>query len=240
MTSLNYYHLATLPTLAEPGEPVEITGRELLCQLAEGGEDSQAGTLVKTILLSDDLIQRDCILSGQDITPQLSVLSMEQIEDQELLPDYLFCEPSDHKTIPSDLIWESYFRYADTVAQDLNSVFLATWVRYEVSLRNGMAEKRAQDLGLDPADYMVATELSTTDVSADTGRWTSGMSNDPLAGQKALDAARWEHLDETEPYYSFGDDEIGAYAARLVIAIRWARIDKSINTNIQEQNRTEQ
>jgi len=240
VASLNYYHLAYLPSLGEPGDPVEITGSELLLQLLDGGEKTAAGEITEAILISDDLLQRDSFIAGQIDEPRPSVLTVAQVQDEDPLPESLFAETAAQESRKVDSTWDLYFRYAHSTAERLNSRFLSAWIGYEVALRNAIAEKRAQDLGLDPGDYLVATDLASGDVSRDVADWIAATAQTPLAGQKSLDTARWRWLNETEPYYSFGDDEICAYAARFVVADRWARLNEAINKHNQEHNRTGQ
>jgi hypothetical protein len=45
-----------------------------------------------------------------------------------------------------------------------------------------------------------------------------------LEGQKVLDRARWAWLDEHDRWFTFEDDELAAYAARLLLVNRWHRI----------------
>ena len=46
----------------------------------------------------------------------------------------------------------------------------------------------------------------------------------PLAAQRVLDQARWRWIDTHEPYFTFQDDELAAYAARLLLVERWDRL----------------
>ena len=47
---------------------------------------------------------------------------------------------------------------------------------------------------------------------------------DPLAGLKVLDRVRWEWLDEHDGWFTFANDELAAYAARVMLLHRWHRI----------------
>jgi hypothetical protein len=139
-----------------------------------------------------------------------------------------------------DMTWEAYFRFADHAGQVLHSPFLREWVGYEVALRNGIAARRAQDLGLEGGSFALAPELARGDVIRDIAEWVTAASDNPLSGQRALDRARWRWLDENTGHYSFKDDEIAAYAARLVLARRWARINEVIESeNSPESDRKE-
>jgi hypothetical protein len=43
---------------------------------------------------------------------------------------------------------------------------------------------------------------------------------------KVLDQARWRWLNDNDAWYSFADDELAAYAARLMLLHRWDRLDQ--------------
>ncbi|MCJ7542993.1 MAG: hypothetical protein MUP47_00235, partial [Phycisphaerae bacterium] len=107
--------------------------------------------------------------------------------------------------------------------------FLAQWVGYEVALRNALAAARAQALGLEAADYLVATDLGQADgdLSAVVGEWAAAPN--PLAGLRVLDAARWDWLAWHDAWFSFQDDELIAYAAKLVLLDRWQRLTAESN-----------
>jgi hypothetical protein len=46
----------------------------------------------------------------------------------------------------------------------------------------------------------------------------------PLSGLKVLDRARWDWLSRNDRAYSFENDEIAAYAAKLMLLHRWRRL----------------
>ncbi|MGB2821431.1 MAG: hypothetical protein WBF17_10645, partial [Phycisphaerae bacterium] len=54
------------------------------------------------------------------------------------------------------------------------------------------------------------------------GEWSAA--RDPLAGLRVLDAARWRWLIEHDAWFTFADDELAAYAAKLMLLHRWKRI----------------
>ena len=110
------------------------------------------------------------------------------------------------------------------MARRHGSVFLADWVGYEVALRNALAAARAKRLGLDENDYLVATDLAATDEDFTTllSEWTAAST--PLAGLRVLIAARWAWLAEHDAWFSFSDDELAAYAAKLMLLHQWRRL----------------
>jgi hypothetical protein len=101
---------------------------------------------------------------------------------------------------------------------------LAAWVGFEVGLRNATAKARAEALELDPGNYMVTPELVDPEIRFDNilGDWIAA--SNPLDGFRVMDRARWNWLTENERWYSFSDDEVAAYTAKLMLLHRWHRI----------------
>ncbi len=154
-----YFLLTALPTLGEIGTAAPLTLGELSSFL---GDAEGPRLLVETIALADDLIQRQALLAGEIEQASPSVLSIAQISDEEPLPDYLCPADNQDQTrkIPADALWAVYYRHAASVAKELNSPLLRLWIGLDVTLRNALATARAKALGLEPSDYLVATELS--------------------------------------------------------------------------------
>ena len=103
---------------------------------------------------------------------------------------------------------------------------MASWVGYEVGLRNALVAARAEALDLDPASYRVAPELADPDMSLDETLKAWSAASNPLEALEVLDRARWSWLDEQGPWYSFGDDEVAVYTAKLMLLHRWRRISE--------------
>ena len=228
----NYYRISALPALGDLGAPPPMRPADLR-EHVRGAARPLA--LVDAILLGDDLLQREALLAGeiQEVSP--AVLSPAQVRSAEPLPAFLATEET--ARIPCDTVWAAYFRHAAAVAARCASVFLANWTAHEVALRNALAAARAAALGLDPQDYLVTPEKEKGpgpltalgvldpflfDFSDLIGEWASAP--DPLAGLKVLDRARWAWLLEHDAWFSFGDEELAAYAAKLMLLVRWHRI----------------
>ena len=124
----------------------------------------------------------------------------------------------------ADRLWDVYFHYVAGLARRLQSRFLTAWVGYEVTLRNSLAAARAKRLGLEEADYLVAKDLvlEGEDLAGVVTEWASSAT--PLAGQQVLLRARWAWLAENDAWFSFRDDELAVYAARLMLLHQWDRL----------------
>ncbi len=216
----NYYLLAALPSQDELDSVPETTIREVL---SHAGESGSVRILLETLFLSDDLIQRQGILSGEIETLELNVLTEEQVRGEEELPDYLVSS-GDSAEIDIDILWHNYFKYAFGIAERYSCEFLAAWIGYEVAMKNALVLARAKSLGIDPIEHLIAVELGddTVDFAPVISEWTAAP--DPLAGLRCLDNARWKWLGENDSWFSFKDDEMVAFSAKLILQQRWQRL----------------
>jgi hypothetical protein len=221
---VRHYYLATaLPALGEPGSRPPLTPAELATRL----EGTTAEPLARAILLEDDLIQRDACLAGELAEPRSAVLSPGQARGQEPLPEDLASggerDPRATGAVPGDALWAAYWRHVAGVAAARRSAFLMAWVEAEVGLRNALAAARARALGLDPLRYLVAPELAGPRPREDSVVAAWSAAPNPLAGLQVLLRARWDWLDHEGARYSFDDDELASYTARLAVLHRWYR-----------------
>jgi len=226
MLGQNYYLLTALPGLGELGSDPPLSPQAMLEMLAP---DAGPCELASVIFLSDDLQLRQAVQAGE-VSPQEAepiVLSAEQVRDEAPLPPSLIGEdsesaPADQAQLGVDRVWAMYFAHGARLATASN--MLAEWVRYEVGLRNALASARAKALGLDAERYLVTPELGCEDNQYTNvlGEWSAAPN--PLAGLQVLDSARWAWIGEHDGWFTFKNDELVAYAARLVILHRWKRI----------------
>jgi len=226
MPADNYYLLTALPSLAEPPAEPPIKPVAMLDMMEHAPGPHR---LAATIFLSDDLQLRQAVMASEVPAEKAEpvVLSAEQVRDEAPLPACLTGEDEGDDAeaagqLAADRVWANYFRHAADVAR--GCAMLTEWVRYEVGLRNAVAVARAKALELDAVRYLVEPELGLDADEFDSvlSEWSAA--GDPLAGLKVLDNARWAWIAEHAAHYSFRDDELAAYAARLVILHRWKRI----------------
>ncbi len=228
MTARRYdYLLSALPGLDTFGANPPMSKQDLLDRLSEAEGPVQT---VQVLLLMDDLVQREAIMSGELPADQagFSVLSEVDADNIPVLPAYLLpesgSENQDTARLNVDAIWRTFFMHAWATAQRSGSPFLKAWVKFEVGLRNALAATRAHALELDPLAYQVTPELadSSADFASALAAWSSAL--DPLSALEALDKARWEWMEDNSKWYSFQAQELEAYAAKLVLLHRWRRL----------------
>ncbi|HSW45364.1 MAG TPA: DUF2764 family protein [Phycisphaerae bacterium] len=225
-----YYYLASLQTPGDLGSVLPMTPAQLLASLESSRE---LLPLVQALFLLDDLVQREAFLAGEvgDVEP--AVLSVAQARNEAPMPSCLTSPAQDEtgsrssRSIPVDDLWEAYFRHAFSVARRLDCPFLAAWVGYEVALRNHLAALRARKLGLEPADYLVASDLAdeNADFSSLAGEWNAAST--PLDAHKTLIRARWAWVLENQAWFSFSNDELAVYAVQIMMLGQWRRISAS-------------
>ena len=223
----NDYLLSTLPSLEPIGSIPPMSKSELLVQVVDSKGPVRS---VEMILLSDDLIQYEAFLSEETEQDKidLAVLSLENSENETVLPDFLLPEEEnqekENKRLSVDELWSRYFRYAESIAKHNHSNFLKAWIGFEVGLRNALTAARSQILELDPEAYLVTPELADADMNYTNiiSSWSSAST--PLAALEVLDKARWEWLEEHGNWYSSSADEIEVYAAKLILLHQWRRI----------------
>lgn len=218
------FELTSLPDLGELGTTPPLTGRALLDRL-ESAPRPQAQ--VRALWLHDDLLQREAWLAGEIESVDPLVLTVAQARNEAPLPAYL--EPAE-PVVPrpqADLLWEAYFRHVAGLAERTASQFLAAWVGAEVALRNALAGARARNLGLEPSDYVVAEDLADPSLEVDdvVGRWATAPH--PLEGWRVLIRWRWDWARAHDAWFTFGDDELAAYGAKLMLLVRWHRLDEA-------------
>jgi hypothetical protein len=224
------YLLSVLPTLEPIGSIPPLSKQSFLEQVIKSNGPVST---VETLLLSDDLMQYQALLTEETEKDKtdLVILSLDVAEEESVLPDYLLPkekpqEEQDEQSmrLSVDGIWERYFHYAASVAKRTQSSFLKAWIGFEVGLRNALASARAQILELESEAYLVAPELADKKIEYQQiiSDW-SGASN-PLNALRVLDEARWDFCEEHGGWYSFRACEIEVYAAKLILLHRWRRI----------------
>ncbi|NLX15304.1 MAG: DUF2764 family protein [Phycisphaerales bacterium] len=224
MTAANRYYVTALPVLGELGSEAPFDRERMLQHVADLPD---AHALVTVLFLEDDLLEREAFLAGEIKEVRPVVLTEAQVRNESPLPDYLVSSlEHESAALTADRLWEAYFGYASGVAKEQGSEFLATWVRDEVGRRNALAAARARRLGLREADSLVAVELgeAAEEYQNLVAEWLAAAN--PLAGLQLLMADQWAWLGRHDRWFTFANDELAAYAARLMLLERWQRVTR--------------
>ncbi len=221
MRTDRYYYLSALPALGGLGSAAPVGFAHLLEHV---GEETSRGKLVGTVFLLNDLLEREAFLAGEIEEVNPTVLTVRQARNEAPLPDFLAPRAEgDSESLAADRLWEGYFHHAVEMGRALGSPLLVRWIEFEAALRNALAAARAKRLGIEGASYLVATDLaeSNEDFSAMLSEWATAET--PLAGLKVVIRVRWDWLGLNDAWFSFSEDELVAYAIRLMLLEQWRR-----------------
>jgi hypothetical protein len=222
--SRHEYLATALPALGEPGSRPPLGLAELADRLA----GSTAEPLARAILLEEDLLLREACLAGEAGHPRPAILTTGQAEGRDPLPDFLAPEREPaRRAVPGDAVWAAWCQHVAGLAVEQGSAFLRAWIAAEVGLRNGLAAARARSLGLDPDRFLVAPDLGEPRPPEDAVLAAWAAAPNPLAALQVVLRARWDWLVGRDAWFTFGDDELAAYAVRLTLLHRWHRVARS-------------
>jgi hypothetical protein len=227
MISARHFYITTIPALGELGSSPPIGLADLLERIEEKRPFRKQ---LEALLLLDDLLQREAFLAGEIDELEPAVLSLQQAQGEAPLPEALRAPEEaaadQTKALAADLLWERYFCYVHQLARSRRSRFLAEWVEFEVALRNALAAARARRLGLEESDYQVAADLAHTDedLAPILSEWEAAPT--PLAGLRVIIRARWSWIERHDAWFSFSDDEVLVFVARLMLLEQWRRSEE--------------
>lgn len=163
-------------------------------------------------------------MAGEIEDAEPIILTKEQLTDHAPLPEYLVPEatPDQPNRSVTDGVWDAYFHHLDRISA--KTPFARKWVGYEVSLRNALVHRRAKTLEISADPYLVAVDLQESEYNFDAllSEWASV--DNLLEATKLLDQARWRWIEKNDAWFTFTDDELVAYTARLILLHRWHRI----------------
>lgn len=222
MKSDRCFYISALPALGELGTTPPVSPGWLLEHVAAL---PCASALVESILLFDDLVQREAFLAGELRAVEPAVLTAAQTRNEAPLPPHLAVAAESGSLVSRvDGLWEAAFRHAHRVACQCRSAFLKHWVGFEVALRDALVVTRAKRLGLDEVGFRVAADLADPQAALETvlNEWSAATT--PLDGLRVLIRTRWNWLTAHEAWYSFQDDELAAFAAKLALMQQWKRV----------------
>lgn len=228
MSGINHYLLAALPALGALGSKPPLGVADFLEFISS---NNQALELAKVIALSDDLVQREAFRQGEPLSLELAVLTTAEVEGEiEWLKPLEHEESGAGLAIAADEIWERYFAYGEKVARRRGSEFLARWLAFEGNLRNELVKWRGKIVQKDTKKYLVGHAGETGD-EYEVLLAELNASPTPQAAAWAVERFRWRWLEQHDGWFSFGNDELAAYGARLLILRRWLRLSEAAQSN---------
>lgn len=111
---------------------------------------------------------------------------------------------------------------------------MAAYARWEIALRNMLAQLRGAKLGLDVSPYIHPLEGEEYEAEC-VARNVFSMQADPLEKDRALDRARWEFLEHMELEHSFDFDSLCIYYCKMLIRDKWSlRQKEKASANLEK------
>lgn len=97
------------------------------------------------------------------------------------------------------------------------------WHASETRIRNAAARLRAARLKRDAAQY--TREQVGVDLAAEEAVGDAFARPNPMERERAIDRLRWQQIETLTGYDPFSSDAVLAYALKLRLAERWARLE---------------
>jgi hypothetical protein len=225
MTNKFYYLLSFLPPLPSIGETPPITAEEVLKLVDQ--EKSKELKFLAEIFQLESLISR---VAHRILTTPLkdrpsSLLSIADFENiPPFLSEILARDPDEEGEDKwMNQLQRAWFNYIEEMGKFLDSTLLKSWVDWEKSLRDQLTDARMlgkKDLEI-PKSEPIETRRNHQELIF---QWRSA--KDPMAGERLLDEARMQFIDDASKRYTFSLDELIAYLLKLGILSRYTRLNR--------------
>lgn len=219
MSGSNYYLLSALPGLGPLGSRPAVS---LPAFWDELNDRPALQAQVAVPILADELLCQESLRVGAEIECDPIVSTLEPW--QGIVEFIRTGDPTDGATrfvndeqvLPVlDMLWRRYFEFARKEGLRLGSPFLLKWVEFEVALREAFVLARGSDAPGRGAT--ISFDLGTV-----VAAWREA--HNPLMAAQIVERFRYGWISEHEAWFSFGDEEIVAYALKLIIQWRWLRL----------------
>lgn len=223
-----YYFLACClpPAPSVLGEKLGMPFSEI-CQLIKRNIEPADEPLVLACLNLVDTANVEFLLRGQDVFLSGGSLAREDIEGTRHLPFFLkkVLEERDkgvRRGYVFDNLWEGYYGYAYSLAEEMDCRFFVDYLSWEISLRNSLVELRARSMGEESEDYKIMSHRGTYDHSAILSQLK--MQQNPLKAEQLLDGERLKRIFHSEGPDPFSRDAILATLEKARIYSRWEQL----------------
>lgn len=183
--------------------------------------------LVESWLLAIDVANFETLHQGRPLFIEGGILSREALERKTDLPLFtqIFLEEKDRgirRPYLFDALWEQYYRFSYRLAQERNCQFLASYLSWEIGLRNHLAMMRAKERGIEGEDYLILPHLGSQDLSDIAGQVRS--QKNPLMAERLIDEERLKAIFHCEGSDLFSVDAVLAILARASLFSRWEKM----------------
>ena len=211
MAGLNYYLLSALPSLGELGAAPPLSYREFLITIKG---NRRAHYFSEVLAIQNDLLLWSDAATGRPAAEQPLVLASNDLGKLDFFRRFFPWRQEDPVT---SCLHEEYYRAAHEAASRRGSRFISDWVRYEVGLLNSLGSVRAQRQAVEFTPRLTELQLDE-DYSPVVDAWRSA--EHPSLAAAIVEAARWSWIAQNDDWFLFTDDELIAYAAKLLSLLR--------------------
>lgn len=143
---------------------------------------------------------------------------------------------------PERLLLEGYY----TLLSQIPNQFLRNWAAFDLTLRNIVTAVNCRRFGMDISRELIGENDITRQLTRNPAR-DFGLASeldqiekiiqicelpDLLEREKKLDLLRWEFIDEAVFFHYFDIERVLGYLLRLMIALRWFRLDRSAGERV--------
>lgn len=227
-----YYLMSFLPPLPPLGEPPPISAGEVLLKIFEQ-ESAKDLKLVAEVFDFEAQLFRAAyvrLLGHTSVGDTVGAFSIDSQAPPFLVDVFL----KDPQEIGEDAwfteLLEQHLNFMEGVGKNIDSPLLIRWTRWERSLRRQLSEARRRS---ESETHVKASVEGEWNHGALIAEWSAA--SDPLAGERLLDKARMEFIDQESMRYSFTIDELVAYLLKLGLLARHAQMQREEGVKILEE-----
>lgn len=223
-----YYFLTTLipPLPMLLGEKLPLPFVEI-SRIVRRHIEPEDAPLIESQLLAIDVTNFENLHQGRPMFIEGGILTQEDIERRKNLPFFFqtFIEEKERgirRPYLFDVLWEKYYTFSYSLAQEKNCLFLKEYLSWEIGLRNSLVTMRAKERGVDVRDYLVLPHMGYQDFSTLSSQVKS--QTNPLMAERLIDEERLKAIFHFEGGDPFSIDALLALLARASLFSRWEKL----------------
>lgn len=233
MSQQLFYLMTYLPALPALGEP--LADEDAIARIRDEADENLL--LLADLLDAENLIQQAgmqfFVLKNSDYRPELS----ERLPES-FVESFLSFRDKPEADWLTD-IFAAWFDLMIELSTKVGSPLLASWAKWEYSLRTGLRLERMRSAGAQPQDLsgIIPEFMNDADFFIDHAplieSWKA--TADPMAAEKLLDQSRIDYLRSFAGNFTFSIEELIAYMLELRIHNRYARLSPEQGRKILEE-----
>jgi len=222
-----YFLIGLIPPLpALLGEKLPLPFVEL-SRIVRRNIEPEDAPLVESLVLAIDVTNFENFYQGRPVFIEGGILTLEEIERKRNLPLFIqvFLEEKDRgirRPYLFDTLWERYYTYAYTLAQERDCRFLVDYLSWEIGLRNHLVMMRGKERGVEVGDYLILPQAGYHDLSTLVNQVK--IQRNPLMAERLIDEERLKAIFHYEGGDPFSISAVLALLARASLYSRWEKI----------------